>query len=126
MGGVRPGAGFESPAVMRRRWLAGIFAASLIWAVLVAIFTSDHVHQLWGEMDGVGDGWALVVWLVLRHRRSAHMALALAFIGGLLVPLGWLAAHSDAAVGKGLLQPEVWVVADSGIALIHTGKPYTD
>ena len=111
---------------MRRRWLAGIFAASLIWAVLVAIFTSDHVHQLWGEMAAVGYGLALVVVLVLRHRRTADMALALAFIGGLLVPLGWLAAHSDAAVGKGLLQPEVWVVADSGMSLIHHGTPYTD
>jgi hypothetical protein len=111
---------------MRRRWLAGIFAASLIWAVLVAIFTSDHVHQLWGEMAAVGYGLALAVVLVLRHRRTADMALALAFIGGLLVPLGWLAAHSDAAVGKGLLQPEVWVVADSGMSLIHHGTPYTD
>jgi hypothetical protein len=111
---------------MRRRWLAGIFAASLIWAVLVAIFTSDHVHQLWGEMAAVGYGLALAVVLVLRHRRTADMALALAFIGGLLVPLGWLAAHSDAALGKGLLQPEVWVVADSGMSLIHHGTPYTD
>ena len=35
------------------------------------------------------------------------------------MPLGWLAA-------KGLMQPEVWVVADSGMSLIHHGTPYTD
>ena len=50
---------FESPAAMRRRWLAGIFAVSAIWAILVAIFSSNHVHQLWGEMAAVGYGLAL-------------------------------------------------------------------
>src|ERR1700722_4765694 len=126
MGGVRPGAGFESPAAMRRRWLAGIFAVSVTWAILVAVLSTDHVHQLWGEMAAVGYGLALAVVLVLRHTRATDIALGLAFLGGLLVPLGWLAAHSDAAVGRGLLQPEVAVVAQSGISLIHHGTPYTD
>ena len=111
---------------MRRRWLAGIFAVSAIWAILVAIFSSDHVHQLWGEMAAVGYGLALLVVLVLRHARTADIALGLAFLGGLIAPLGWLAAHSDALSGKGLLQPEVWVVASSGASLIHHGTPYTD
>src|SRR5712671_1163381 len=114
MGGVRPGAGFESPAAMRRRWLAGIFAVSAIWAILVAVFSSDHVHQLWGEIAAVGYGLALVIVLVVRHARTADIALGLSFLGGLLVPLGWLAA-------KGLEQPEVWVVADSGMSLIRHG-----
>jgi hypothetical protein len=47
------------------------------------------------------------------------MALAVSFLGGLVIPLGWLAA-------KGLMQPEVWVVARSGISLIHHGTPYAD
>jgi Glycosyltransferase family 87 len=111
---------------MRRRWLAGIFAVSAIWAVLVAVFSSNHVHQLWGEMAAVGYGLALLVVLVLRHARTADIALGLAFLGGLIAPLGWLAAHSDALAGKGLLQPEVWVVANSGASLIHHGTPYTD
>src|ERR1700735_4085733 len=126
MGGVRPGAGFESPAAMRRRWLAGIFAVSAIWAIMVAIFSSNHVHQLWGEMAAVGYGLALLVGLVLRPARTADIALGLAFLGGLIAPLGWLAAHSDALSGKGLLQTEVWVVAPSGASLIHHGTPYTD
>jgi Glycosyltransferase family 87 len=111
---------------MRRRWLAGIFAVSAIWAILVAVFSSDHVHQIWGEMAAVGYGLALVIVLVLRHSRTTDIALGLSFVGGLIAPLGWMAAHSDAATGKGLLQPEVWVVARSGISLLHQGTPYAD
>ncbi len=111
---------------MRRRWLAGIFAVSAIWAILVAVISSDHVHQIWGEMAAVGYGLALAVALALRHARTADVALGLAFLGGLIAPLGWLAAHSDALTGNGLLQPEVWVVADSGAALIHHGTPYAE
>ena len=57
MGGGRLGAAWESPAAMRRRWLAGIFAVSIIWAVLVAAFSSDSVHRLWGVMAAIGSGW---------------------------------------------------------------------
>lgn len=104
---------------MRRRWLAGIFAVSVIWAILVAVLSNDHVHQLWGEMAAVGYGLALAVVLVLRHTRTADIALALAFLGGLIVPLADLAA-------RGLMQPEVWVVANSGASLVHHDTPYTD
>src|ERR1700675_2345844 len=112
MGGVRPGAGFESPAAMHRRWLAGIFAVSTGWAVLVAVLSTDHIHQLWGEIAAVGYGLALIAVLALRHSRTADLALGLAFLGGLAVPFGYLAA-------RGLMQPEVRLVARSGIALIH-------
>jgi Glycosyltransferase family 87 len=104
---------------MRRRWLAGIFAVSAIWAILVAVFTSEHVHHLWGVMAAVGYGVALGIVLVLRHTRAADIAVGVAFLGGLIVPLAWLAA-------QGLMQPEVCVVADSGISLVHHGTPYTD
>ncbi len=53
---------------MRRRWLAGIFAVSAIWAILVAVFSTDHVHQIWGEMAAVGYGLALAVVLVAPAR----------------------------------------------------------
>jgi hypothetical protein len=113
---------------MPRRWLAGIFAVSVLWAILVAVFSNDHVHQLWGEMAAVGYGLALGVVLIVRHARTTDLALGLSFIGGLLVPLGWLAAHSDSAANttaaRGLLQPEVWVVARSGMTLLHQGTPY--
>ncbi len=105
---------------MRRRWLAGIFAVSAIWAVLVAVLSNDHVHQLWGEMAAVGYGLAAIAVLVLRHGRTADIALALGLLGGLIVPLGYFAIHG------GLWQPEVRVVADSGLSLIHHGTPYAD
>jgi Glycosyltransferase family 87 len=102
---------------MRRRWLAGIFAVSAVWAVLVAVVSTDHIHQLWGEIAAVGYGLALVAVLALRHSRTADLALGLAFLGGLAIPFGYLAA-------RGLMQPEVRVVALSGMSLIHHGTPY--
>lgn len=104
---------------MRRRWLAGMFAVSVLWAILVAVISNDHVHQLWGEIAAVGYGLALAIVLVVRHARAADLALGVSFLGGLLLPLGWLAA-------RGLWQPEVGVVANSGWALIHHGTPYAD
>src|SRR6266567_4998503 len=93
MGGTRPGAGLESPAAMRRRWLAGIFAISLAWAILVAVFSSDPVHRLWGEMAAVGYGLALLCMVAIRHSRTADLAVGLSFAGALLAPLAWMAAR---------------------------------
>jgi hypothetical protein len=104
---------------MRRRWLAGIFAVFAAWAVAVALVSNDNVHQTWGQMAAVGYGLALAVVLLLRHSRTADIALGLAFLGGLIVPLAWLAAH-------GLRQPEVDVVARSAWYLIHHGTPYAN
>jgi 4-amino-4-deoxy-L-arabinose transferase-like glycosyltransferase len=102
---------------MRRRWLAGIFAVSAIFAVLVAVFSSDSVHRLWGTMAACGYALALVASLAIRHTRAADVALGFSFCGALLAPLTWMAA-------KSIEQPEVWVVARSGITLIHQGTPY--
>jgi hypothetical protein len=104
---------------MRRRWLAGIFAVSVLWAILVAVISNDHVHQIWGEMAAVGYGLALAIVVVLRHARTADIALGVSFLGGLILPLGWLATSGE-------WQPEVGVVANSGWALIHQGTPYAD
>ena len=103
---------------MRRRWLAGIFAVSVGWAVLVAVFSSDSVHRLWGVMAACGYTLALLAVIAIRNARAADVALGLSFVGGLIAPLTWMAA-------KGLEQPEVWVVARSGWMLIHHGTPYT-
>jgi hypothetical protein len=104
---------------MRRRWLVGIFAVSAVWAIAVAVVSNDNVHQTWGQMAAVGYGLALAIVLVVRHSRTADIALGVAFLGGLVVPLGYLAA-------RGLWQPEVWVVARSGMTLIHHGTPYAN
>jgi hypothetical protein len=102
---------------MRRRWLAGIFAVSVAWAVLVAVFSSDSVHRLWGVMAASGYTLALLAVIAIRSARASDLALGLSFVGGLIAPLTWMAA-------KGLEQPEVWVVARSGWTLIHHGTPY--
>jgi hypothetical protein len=103
---------------MRRRWLAGIFAVSVGWAVLVAVFSSDSVHRLWGVIAACGYTLALLAVIAIRNARAADVAIGLSFVGGLVAPLAWMAA-------KGLEQPEVWVVARSGWMLIHLGTPYT-
>ncbi len=103
---------------MRRRWLAGIFAVSVAWALTVAVFSSDSVHRLWGVMAACGYTLALLAVLAIRNARAADVAIGLSFVGGLIAPLTWMAA-------KGLEQPEVWVVARSGWLLIHHGTPYT-
>ena len=103
---------------MRRRWLAGIFAVSVAWAVLVAVFSSDSVHRLWGVMAACGYALALLAVIAIRNARAADVALGLSFVGALIAPLTWMAA-------KGLEQPEVYVVARSGAMLIHQGTPYT-
>src|SRR3984885_3099738 len=117
MGGGRLGAAWESPAAMRRRWLAGAFAVSAIWAVLVAAFSSESVPPLWGVVAACGYALALIAILAVRNARASDVALGVSFAGALLAPLAWMAA-------KGLEQPEVWVVARSGSRLIHQGTPY--
>src|SRR5215813_140155 len=114
--GIRLGAGWQSPAAMPRRWLAGLFVVSAAFAALVAIFSSESVHRLWGAMAACGYGLALVAVLAWR-RRGTDLALGLSLCGSLLVPLAWMAARA-------LEQPEVWVVARAGRTLVHLGTPY--
>jgi Glycosyltransferase family 87 len=114
--GVRLGPGWQSPAAMPRRWLAGVFAVSAVFAALVAIFSSDSPERLWGAMAACGYGLAVAAVLGWRNR-GADLALGLSFCGGLLLPLGWMAAHA-------IEQPEVAVVARSAVTLIHQGSPY--
>jgi hypothetical protein len=109
---------------MPRRWLAGVFAVSAIYAILVAVISSDYVHQTWGTIAACGYGLATVAALVPRKylisgrsTAGADLAVVLAFVGGLVVPLCWLVAHD-------LRQPEVMVIARSGAGLIHHGTPY--
>jgi 4-amino-4-deoxy-L-arabinose transferase-like glycosyltransferase len=118
MGGLRLGVEWQSPAAMPRRWLASVFGIFAIFATLVAIFSTDNVHQLWGTIAACGYGLAMIAVLVWKER-GADAALVLGLCGALLVPLAWMASNS-------LEQPEVTVVATSAASLIHHGTPYTD
>src|SRR6516165_9536632 len=89
MGRVRLG-GWQSPAAMPLRRLAAIFAICAIFAGLVAIFSADYVHRLWGTIAACGYGLALVA-LLGRRNRAPDLALGLSFAGALAVPLAWMA-----------------------------------
>jgi hypothetical protein len=117
MAGVRLGDGWRSPATMSRLVFTVIFAVSTVYAGLVAVFSADSVHRLWGVMAACGYLLALVVGLAWRKPRGTDLALALSFAGGLVVPLAWMAAHA-------IEQPEVGVVIQSGKSLLHHGTPY--
>jgi len=103
---------------MPRRRLAAVFGVSAIFAALVAIFSSDAVHQHWGSIAACGYALAMIAVLAWK-KRGADAGLVLALCGALLVPLTWLAANA-------LEQPEVAVVATSATTLIHHGTPYAD
>jgi hypothetical protein len=102
---------------MRRPVFAAIFAVSAVYAGLVAIFAGDPVHRLWGAMAACGYVLALAMGLAWRKPRGTDLALAFSFAGGLVVPLAWMAAHA-------IEQPEVAVVTQSGMSLLHHGTPY--
>jgi hypothetical protein len=113
-----------SPASWPGHWLAGVLAVSAVYAGVFALVSSDPVHRLWGDMAFIGYGAAFVVVLVLRRERwgaagrwGVDIALIVALLGALVVPLSVLAARD-------LRQPEVDVVAQSAKMLIHHGTPY--
>jgi hypothetical protein len=124
LGSIRLGDAWRSPATWPGYWLAGVFAVSALYAGVFALVSNDPVHRLWGDMAFCGYGAAFLAVLVLRDRWRAgagrwgvDIALATALLGGLLVPLGVLAARD-------MSQPEVEVVARSASMLIHQGTPY--
>jgi hypothetical protein len=107
---------WRSPATWPRRWLAAVFAASAVYSLLVFIVSSNVPQATWGLLSASGYGLALIVLLAWR-RRGADVAVGLAFCGGLLAPLAYLIAN-------GLEQPEVAVIARSGLTLLRHGTPY--
>lgn len=114
---IRLGEEWQSPAAWRQRWLAGTFAVFAVFGALVAVFSSDPVHRLWGSMAACGYAAALVV-LAAWRRHGADLGLAVALCGALLVPLSWMGWHDER-------QPEVDVVARSAVSLLRHGTPYT-
>jgi hypothetical protein len=117
-GNVKPGLGpeWQSLTTIRRGWVSLVFAVCAVYAGGVALFTTNHLHELWGIAAACGYLVAAVVCLVLRSR-GLDLALAAALSGALLVPLGWLAANNRQ-------QPEVTVIIRSAQLLIHHGDPY--
>jgi hypothetical protein len=101
---------------MPRRWLAFACAVSAVFGLLVALLSSNRLHQTWGIAAACGYGLAAVAVLAWKER-GVDLALVLAICGGLFAPLLWLAATHQQ-------QPEVTVIARSATLLIHHGTPY--
>ncbi len=121
---MRMGDAWRSPATWPGYWLAVVFAVSALYAGVFALVSTDSVHRLWGDMGFCGYGAASLAVLVLRGKRwggagrwGVDIALIAALLGALVVPLSVMAARH-------LSQPEVKVVADSAVMLIHHGTPY--
>ena len=110
------GSAWQSLTTIPRRWVVVTFAACSLYAAGVALFSSDDIHRLWGTIAAVGYLLAAVCALVWRSR-GLDLALLVSLCGGLLIPLGWLAA-------TGQQQPEVSVIIRSAQLLIHHGTPY--
>ncbi|HEY3953396.1 MAG TPA: glycosyltransferase 87 family protein [Streptosporangiaceae bacterium] len=107
---------WHSLTTIPRRWAVTLFIACAAYAGGVALFTSNHLHWLWGTAAAIGYLLAAVAVLAWKSR-GFDLALALAMGGALLFPLGWLAA-------TGAQQPEVSVIIRSAQLLIHHGTPY--
>jgi hypothetical protein len=107
------GDAWESPRTIPRRVLTCVFAGCAIFGMLVAIVSTNDIHRFWGTAAACGYALAAVA----AYARRSDVAVGVAFVGGLLVPLIWLAATNQQ-------QPEVTVIATSASMLIHHGTPY--
>jgi hypothetical protein len=108
--------GWHSLTTIPRRWVVATFLACAAYAGSVALFTSNHLHWLWGVSAAIGYLLAAAAMLAWRSR-GLDLALGLAMTGGLLFPMGWLAVTRTE-------QPEVSVIIRSAQLLIHHGTPY--
>jgi len=98
-----------------------MYAAFSVFALAVALVSTEPIHRLWGGGAAAGYGCAALASLaptrLMPDRRRRDIALAMAASGALAVPLCWLAA-----TGRGM--PEVGVVARSARLLVAHGRPY--
>ena len=92
------------------------YGAFSLFGLAVAVVSTQSPHRLWGACAAAGYGCAALASLV-RVRWRRELALIVAVVGGLLIPLCWLAA-----AGRGM--PEVGVVAHSAQLLVARGRPY--
>ncbi len=105
-----------SPAAAGRGWLVGLLAACAVYAACVALLSSSVVERPWGAIAAPSYAAAAVV-AASWKRRGIDLALLISVCGGLLAPLGWLAA-------RGLNAREVNVISFGAWRLLHHGTPY--
>jgi Glycosyltransferase family 87 len=107
---------WPSPTMVPRSWLTALFAASAAYAVVMAMVTNHPLHRTWGILAACAYLLAAMLVLALKSR-GVDAALLVSLAGGLIVPLGLMAADR-------LQQPEVRVINKSATLLVRTGTPY--
>jgi hypothetical protein len=105
-----------SPAAAGRGWLVALLAVCAVYAAAVALLSSSVVERPWGAIAAPSYAAAAVAAATWK-RRGTDLALLISVCGGLLAPLGWLAA-------RGLTEREVNVISFGAWRLLHHGTPY--
>ncbi len=109
-------------AYSRAPWVLGALVCAG-WAFAFPLISNLASQRAWGWSAGVGYVLAALVAALLPHGRSAgaarpiRAAVAIALLGGVVVPLVLLLVLGQA-------QSEVFVVQQSAVRLVHTGSPY--
>ena len=113
-----PAPWFGWPAMARvpRPLVVATFAASAVFAIIMALVTTYHAHRLWGVFAGCAYLLAAMAVLLWRSR-GLDLALVISVVGALAAPMWLMAAER-------LQQPEVQVINRSAALLMHRGTPY--
>ena len=107
---------------------AGFYLVSAVFAGATAVFSEFYGYRIWGALAVVAYLVGLIQALVMLSGRT---------LGSRFIPI-WLTAGLGMVVPLVVLlvrrvqglpwseQPEVWVIENSAIRLLHTGSPYVD
>ena len=100
----------------RRLWVLGALACA-VWAVCFPIISTLRPEQNWGLIAFGGYLLAAAAAAFAPPRLAPRLAVGLALLGAVLIPLVVMLAQRWA-------QSEVQVVQNSAVQLLHTGSPY--
>jgi hypothetical protein len=103
-------------ALIRRHWVAALFAASAVFAAITALTSSNAPERVWGAFGAVSYAASAIV-AATGGRRGISLAVLISVGGALAAPLAWMS-------GAGMAQPEVVVIIRSAAMLVHRGTPY--
>src|SRR5436190_160449 len=106
---------WPSPTMVPRSWLTTLFTASAAYAVVMALVTNHPLHRTWGIFAACSYLVAAMLVLAVKSR-GVDSALLVSLSGGLIVPLGLMAADR-------LQQPEVRVSNKSASLLWREPHP---
>jgi Glycosyltransferase family 87 len=103
-------------AVIRRDWVATVFAVSAVFAAVTALTSVNAPERVWGAFGAVSYAVSAVV-AAADRRRGVSVAVLISLGGALAAPLAAMAI-------TGMAQPEVAVIIRSAAMLLHRGTPY--